>query len=340
MKIFITGGAGFIGSHLAESYLNQGDEVFAVDNFSTGGPENIAHLKDNDKFHFYEDTIFNHDLMTELIGTCDLVIHLAAAVGVKYVLDHPLQSIQTNIKGTDVILELCDKFRKKVIITSSSEVYGKHSHAPLVETDDIVYGPSKTWRWSYAASKLVDEFFAIAYYKTNKLPVIVVRLFNTVGPRQSKEYGMVIPRFIDQAYHNRPITVHGDGQQTRTFTYISEVVEAFKKLALCEAAIGEVVNIGGCEEISVLELAQRIKNKMASDSKIQLISYKKAYKNDFEDMARRVPSLLKLKKLINYAPKMNLDKILDKTIADYKNLASPEPCSSQARHKSQIAKNK
>ncbi len=318
MKIFITGGAGFIGSHLAESYLQDGDEVFVVDNFSTGSPDNIAHLQDNDKFHFHEDTIFNHELMTELIGTCDLIVHLAAAVGVKYVLDNPLSSIQTNIKGTDVILELCNKFRKKVILASTSEVYGKHTHAPLVETDDIVYGPSMTWRWSYAASKLVDEFFAIAYHRANKLPVIIVRLFNTVGPRQSKEYGMVIPRFIDQAYKNFPITVHGDGKQTRTFTYVSEVVEALKRLGKSEEAIGQVVNIGGTEEVSILELAERIKDKMNSQSSVDLIPYNQAYRSDFEDMTRRVPSTEKLKKLINFAPQITLDEILEKTIEDYK----------------------
>ena len=319
MRVLITGGAGFIGSHLAESYLNDGIEVFAVDDFSTGTPGNIAHLEDNKKFHFHEDTIFNHELMLELIGTCDLVIHMAAAVGVKYVLDHPLASIKTNIMGTDVILDLCNKFRKKVIITSSSEVYGKHTHAPLVETDNIIYGPSMTWRWSYAASKLIDEFYGIAYHRTTGLEVIIVRLFNTVGPRQSKEYGMVIPRFIDQAYNNQPITVYGDGRQTRSFTYISEVVAALKKLAMTKAAIGQIVNVGGHEEVTIMDLAQRIKKKMGSESEIKQIPYESVYNNDFEDMARRVPSVEKLGNLIGFVPSLSLDEILNQTIQDYRN---------------------
>lgn len=318
MKILVTGGAGFIGSHLVESYLNKGHEVYAIDNLSTGSKKNIEHLLSNNKFFFHEDSIFNNELMLELVGTCDLVFHMAAAVGVKYVLDNPLLSIQTNIKGTDTVLELCNKFKKKVIIASTSEVYGKHKHAPLVETDDIIYGPSATWRWSYAASKLVDEYNAFAYYRTTKLPVIIVRLFNTVGPRQCKEYGMVMPRFVDQALTNAPLTVYGDGLQTRTFTYISDVITALNKLAECEAAIGEVVNIGGDEEISIIDLANRIKERVESKSEITLVPYDQAYKSDFEDMARRVPSTKKLQSLIGYAPSTTLDEILDATVADYR----------------------
>lgn len=319
MKILITGGAGFIGSHLVDSYLKDGHDVYAIDDFSTGNAHNIAHNRSNPHFHFYEDTIFNEDLMLELIGTCDLVLHMAAAVGVKYVLDNPLSSIKTNILGTDIVLELCNKFRKKVLIASTSEVYGKHTHAPLVETDDIVYGSSMTWRWSYAASKLVDEFHAIAYHRTNKLPVVIVRFFNTVGPRQSKEYGMVIPRFIDQAHNNQNITVFGDGKQTRTFTYVNDVVESVKKLVTVKEAEGQVVNIGGTEEVSINELAGRIINKMKSKSTTELIPYEKAYSKDFEDMLRRVPSTVKLKSLIGFAPTTSLDDILEYTIADYKS---------------------
>jgi UDP-glucose 4-epimerase len=317
MKILITGGAGFIGSHLVDSYLKEDHDVYVIDNFSTGSAHNIAHNRSNTYFHFYEDTIFNEDLMLELIGTCDLVIHMAAAVGVKYVLEHPLTSIKTNIHGTDIVLELCDKFRKKVLIASTSEVYGKHTHAPLVETDDIVYGSSTTWRWSYAASKLVDEFHAIAYHRAHKLPVVIVRFFNTVGPRQSKEYGMVIPRFIDQAHHHQNITVFGDGKQTRTFTYVADVVEAVKKLVTVKDAEGQVVNIGGAEEVSINELAQRITQKMGSQSILEHIPYEKAYNKNFEDMMRRVPSTVKLTSLIGFAPTTSLDAILDHTIADY-----------------------
>lgn len=317
MRILITGGAGFIGSHLAESYLKDGCEVYVIDNLSTGSYKNIEHLTKDEKFHFKEDTIFNYDLMLELVGTCDMIFHMAAAVGVKYVLENLLLSIQTNIKGTEIVLELCDKFRKKVLIASTSEVYGKHTHAPLVETDNIIYGPPTTWRWSYAAAKLVDEYNAIAYYRNKKLPVITARLFNTVGPRQCKEYGMVLPRFIDQALHGEPITVYGDGQQTRTFTYIADVVTALKKLALTDRAYGEIVNIGGCEEIKIFDLAKRTKEKTKSSSKIELVPYDVAYEKDFEDMTRRVPSVEKLKNLINYTPTTSLDEILTLTIEDY-----------------------
>lgn len=317
MKVLITGGAGFIGSHLCENYLKQGCEVFAVDNFSTGNPNNIAHLRDNRNFHFHENTIFNRELMLELVGTCDIVLHMAAAVGVKYILDNPLLSIQTNIKGTDIVLELCNKFRKRVLIASTSEVYGKQTHAPLVETDNVVYGSSLTWRWSYAASKLVDEFNSLAYFRTTGLPVTVVRLFNTVGPRQCKEYGMVLPRFIDQAYRGEDITVYGSGEQTRTFTYVSDVIVAIQKIVGTKESHGEIINIGGSEEISILDLAKQVKNKLNSKSHINLIPYEKAYDDHFEDMMRRVPSTEKLKRLTGFAPETKLDQILDRTISSY-----------------------
>ncbi|TLY23733.1 MAG: NAD-dependent epimerase/dehydratase family protein, partial [Nitrospirae bacterium] len=263
----------------------------------------------------------NYDKMLELVGTCDLIFHLAAAVGVQYILDNPLSSIVTNVRGTETVLELCNKFRKKVLIASTSEVYGKHDDAPLAETDDCVYGPSTKSRWSYAASKLMDEFTGLAYYRTKKLPVLIVRFFNTVGPRQTGRYGMVIPRFVKQALRGEPISVYGDGTQTRTFTHVKNVVDALVKLVENPEAIGEVVNIGGAEEVSILSLAERIKGKTHSSSEITLVPYEEVFPPDFEDMQRRVPSTLKLQKLIGYSPKMDLDKILDDVIAYHRGLA-------------------
>ncbi len=253
--------------------------------------------------------------MLELVGTCDVVLHMAAAVGVQYLLDNPLLSLQTNIKGTENILELCAKFRKKVLLASTSEVYGKHTKAPLVETEDSIFGPSVIWRWSYAASKLIDEYAAFAYHRQQNLPVIIVRLFNTVGPRQSKDYGMVLPRFIHRALTGQPIPVYGDGQQSRTFTDVDEVVTAITKLVESPNAIGEVVNVGGVEEITILDLAKRVVEKTASHSKIELIPYSQAFEKDFEDMKRRVPSLDKLNRLVGWTPQLKLEDILDRTIA-------------------------
>ncbi len=261
MRVLITGGAGFIGSHLAEAYLEKGDEVYIIDDLSTGSMDNIKPFQEDERFKdrlfVHIDNILNHDAMLELTGTCDVVFHMAAAVGVRYILDNPLESIKTNIQGTEKVLELCAKFKKKVIIASTSEVYGKHFHAPLVETDNIIYGPSSKFRWSYAASKLMDEFTALAYFRTKGLKVIITRLFNTVGPRQTGAYGMVIPRFVDQALKNKPITVYGDGKQTRTFTYVKDVVQALMSLMENDDAVGEVFNVGGTGEISILDLAKK-----------------------------------------------------------------------------------
>jgi UDP-glucose 4-epimerase len=319
MKVLITGGAGFIGSHLAEACLDHGDEVYIIDDLSTGTLDNIKHLQEHDPYGerlcVTIDTVLNRDVLLELIGTCDVVFHLAAAVGVRYILDHPLDSIITNVCGTEIVLELCNKFKKKVLIASTSEVYGKQNHAPLKETDYCVYGSSNKSRWSYAASKLIDEFTALAYYKTKKLPVLLVRLFNTVGPRQTGRYGMVIPRLVKQALENSSLTVYGDGTQTRTFTHVKDVVEALLRLIDTPEAIGEVVNVGGMEEISILQLAERIKAKVGSVSEVQLIPYTEIYPRDFEDMQRRVPSTDKLKSLTGYELSMDLDKILDDVIA-------------------------
>jgi UDP-glucose 4-epimerase len=323
MRILITGGAGFIGSHLAEAYLERGDEIYIIDDLSTGSLENIRSAKEDPKnkrrLFVHTDTILNRDIMLELIGTCDVVFHLAAAVGVKYIIENPLKSITTNIQGTEMVLDLCNKFKKKVLIASTSEVYGKHTHAPLVETDNIIYGPSTKFRWSYAAAKLMDEFTGLAYHRSRGLPVIIARLFNTVGPRQTGAYGMVIPRFIQQAIKNEPLSVYGDGTQTRTFTYVSDVVEALTGLMDAEQAVGEVFNIGGTEEISISDIAKRIIAAVGSRSSIELIPYEKAYEKDFEDMQRRVPGIEKIKAAIGFEPRTDLDAMLAKTIEYIRN---------------------
>jgi len=323
MRILITGGAGFIGSHLAEAYLENGDEVYIIDDFSTGSMKNIEFLqKDsrlNDRLFFKKDTILNYEPMLELIGICDVVFHLAAAVGVKYILDHPMESIKTNIQGTELVLELCNKFKKKVLIASSSEVYGKHKHAPLFENDNIIYGPSSKFRWSYAASKLMDEFTALAYYRTNGLQVTIARLFNTIGARQTGTYGMVVPRLVGQALDGKPLTVYGDGTQTRTFTGVKDVVKAFMGLMENERSFGEVFNIGGTEEITILDLARKIINITETKSEIEMIPYEVAYAADFEDMERRVPSIEKISNLIGFKPNDNLDRIIREIVAFMKN---------------------
>ena len=323
MRVLITGGAGFIGSHLAEAYLDRGDEVYIIDNLSTGTLENLEFLQNDERFQdrlfVHIDSILNHETMLELIGICDTVFHLAAAVGVMYILENPLESIKTNIQGTEKVLELCAKFKKKVLIASSSEVYGKHTHAPLVETDNIVYGPSSKSRWSYAASKLMDEFTALAYYRTHGLEVTIARLFNTIGPRQTGAYGMVVPRFITQALRNDPLTVYGDGKQTRTFTDVKYVVQAFMGLVENEKSFGQVFNIGGVEEITIIDLAKKIIALTGSRSEIVLIPYEEAFETDFEDMLRRVPSIEKVNRLLDFKPNENLDFILKRIITFMRN---------------------
>ena len=319
LKILITGGAGFIGSHLTESYLKKGHFVYIIDDLSTGSLDNIKPLMEHpeykDRLFVTVDTILNTDTMLELVGTCDRVIHLAAAVGVRHVLDNPLMSLTTNLRGTGIVLELCNKFRKKVMMASSSEVYGKHDHAPLTESDDTVFGSVHNWRWSYGATKLVDEFAALAYHKENQLPVVIVRLFNTAGPRQTGEYGMVVPRLVHQALRNDVITVYGDGTQTRTFTHVRDVVECIERLLEAPEAFGQVFNIGGREEISIRALAERIVKLTGSHSEIKLLPYEDVYPTDFEDMKRRVPSTEKLRKVIGMAPETDLDTILAEVIS-------------------------
>jgi UDP-glucose 4-epimerase len=320
MRILITGGAGFIGSHLAEALLEAGEEVYIIDDLSTGSIDNINLLKsrfsETARLFFYEQSILDYETMLDLIGTCNMVYHLAAAVGVQYILDNPLKSIKINIQGTEKVLELCARFKKKVLIASSSEVYGKHLHAPLVETDNLIYGPSSKFRWSYAASKLIDEFFAIAYHRMNELEIVITRLFNTVGPRQTGAYGMVIPRLVQQALKNEPLTVYGDGSQTRTFTHVKDVVRALMTLMNTPSANGETFNIGGTQEISIKELAQKIIDITGSSSTIELIPYEKAFAKDFEDMQRRVPGIEKIAQYTGFHPHYSLDDIL-KEVAEY-----------------------
>jgi UDP-glucose 4-epimerase len=327
MRILITGGAGFIGSHLAEAYLKKGDEVYIIDDLSTGSIENIKFLQEdkryNDRLFVTINTILNHEALLELVGTCDVVFHLAAAVGVRYILDYPLESMVTNIQGTEKVFELCNKFKKKVLLASTSEVYGKHLHAPLIETDNVIYGPSSKFRWSYAASKLMDEFVGLAYYRTKGLKVVIARLFNTVGPRQTGAYGMVIPRFVEQALAGRPLTVYGDGTQTRTFTYVQDVVEALMVLMEKGDAVGELFNIGGTEEISINDLAQKILQATGSHSDIELIPYETAFEKDFEDMMRRVPSIEKIQQITGFVPRVDLDTIIFKVVEFMRNKGQP-----------------
>ncbi len=322
MNILVTGGAGFIGSNLCDLLLDQGETVSVIDDLSTGSLDNISHLFDNPGFNYVIDTILNEKVMEELISSCDCVVHLAAAVGVKHVLENPLSSIETNILGTETALKLANRYKKKILVASTSEVYGKHMHAPLKEDDNLIYGPPSTMRWSYAASKLVDEFTALAYHRTKKLDTIIIRCFNTIGPRQTGMYGMVVPRFIQQALRDDPITVYGDGKQTRTFTYVGDVVKAIYRLIDCQDGAGEVVNIGGTEEISIADLAKKIKDLVGSRSEIVFIPYDQAYGKDFEDMMRRVPSLEKLNSLIGFVPETPLERILQYTIEYFRSRAA------------------
>ena len=318
MRVLITGGAGFVGSHLAEALLERGDEVFVLDNLSTGSIDNIAHLKSEPRFHYTIDTITNEPLLAEMIDTCDTVAHLAAAVGVKLIVEAPVHTIETNVHGTEVVLKHANKKKKLVLIASTSEVYGKSGEVPFKEDADLVLGPSEKHRWAYACSKLIDEFLALAYWKERKLPVIIVRLFNTVGPRQTGQYGMVIPNFVRQALAGHPITVFGDGHQSRSFTYVGDVVRAMVALINEPAAIGHVFNIGHGAEISINELAEKVKALTSSPSEIVHIPYDRAYESGFEDMPRRVPDITKLQSLIGFRPTVELDEILTRVIESFR----------------------
>jgi nucleoside-diphosphate-sugar epimerase len=314
MKILITGGAGFIGSHLAEAHLKRGDEVYIIDDLSTGSIDNIAGIKGLPNFHYYLDSVTNHHLMAELVDLCDAVYHLAASVGVRLIVESPVKTIETNVRGTEAVLQHAAKKRKRVLITSTSEVYGKRDRVPFSEDDDLVMGATNKGRWSYACSKAIDEFLAVAYWKEKKVPTVIARLFNTVGPRQTGRYGMVIPNFVRQALKGEDITVYGDGSQSRCFAHVSDVVGALMRLIESPKAVGEIYNIGNNREVTILELADKVKSLTGSDSRIVFVPYDQAYEEGFEDMLRRVPDISKIHKLIDYQPSLDLDEILESVI--------------------------
>ena len=319
MRILITGGAGFIGSHLSEALLDEKHQVYVLDDLSTGSIDNIAHLKGRPGFHYTIDTVFNDSLVAEMVDRADVIFHLAAAVGVKLIVQEPVHTIETNVHGTEVILRHAAKKKKLVFVASTSEVYGKSAQIPFREDADLVMGATTRHRWAYACSKALDEFLALAYYKQKKLPVIVVRFFNTVGPRQTGQYGMVVPTFVRQALSGNQITVFGDGTQSRSFTYVGDVVWALLKLMVEPRAIGQVFNVGNTEEVTIEGLATRIKAQTASSSPIVKIPYDQAYEAGFEDMPRRVPHLEKIRDLIGYEPKVGLQEIIERVIADYRS---------------------
>jgi UDP-glucose 4-epimerase len=320
MRILITGGAGFIGSHLAEALLASGHEVFVLDDLSTGCIDNIASFKGHERFHYTIDSVFNEQLVAELVDRAAVVFHLAAAVGVKLIVQEPVHTIETNVHGTEVILRHAAKKKKLVFIASTSEVYGKSTDVPFRESADLVLGATTRHRWAYACSKALDEFLALAHWKERQLPVVIVRFFNTVGPRQTGQYGMVVPTFVRQALAGEPITVYGDGSQSRSFTYVGDVVHALQKLMIEPRAIGEVFNVGNTEEVTILELAQRVKAITGSASPIVTVPYDQAYEAGFEDMPRRVPDLGKIEQLIGYRPAVGLDEIIKRVVASQRDV--------------------
>jgi UDP-glucose 4-epimerase len=316
VRVLITGGAGFIGSHLADACLHRGDEVFVIDDLSTGSIENIRHLKDHPRFHYTIENVHNQPVTAELVDQCEVVFHLAAAVGVRLIVESPVRTIETNVHGTEVVLSLANKKKKKVLIASTSEVYGLSNEVPFREDGNLVMGATTKGRWSYACSKAIDEFLALAYWREKKLPTIVVRLFNTVGPRQTGQYGMVIPTFVKQALSSRPITVYGDGKQSRCFCYVGDVVSALIRLMNEPKAVGEVFNVGSNQEITILELAKKVKELTKSDSEVAFIPYDEAYEEGFEDMPRRIPDISKANRFVGFKPQMSLDGILQ-TVIDF-----------------------
>ncbi|HKI12214.1 MAG TPA: GDP-mannose 4,6-dehydratase [Candidatus Acidoferrum sp.] len=318
MRYLITGGAGFIGSHLAERLLKQGERVVLLDNLSTGSMENIRHLKGSNHLEYHLDGIENRQLLAELVDDADVIIHLAAAVGVKLIVESPVRTIETNVNGTQLILEAACKKKKLLLIASTSEVYGKNTQVPFHEDADLVLGPTTKGRWSYAASKALDEFLALSYWKEKKQPVIVARFFNTVGPRQTGRYGMVLPNFVKRAIDQAPIEVYGDGSQSRCFCDVRDTVEALLRLIPLERAIGEVVNIGNTEEVTMENLAKMVKQRTGSSSPIHFIPYDKAYEPGFEDMMRRVPCIDKLHALTGFRPQTSLVEIIDRVSAYFR----------------------
>jgi len=319
MKILITGGAGFIGSHLAERLLTDGHQVAIIDNLSTGSLDNIESFKDNAHFHYTIGSILNRELLDKLMDGVDQVYHLAAAVGVKYIIENPLLSLKTNIVGTDNVLELANKHKAKVLITSTSEIYGKSDQVPFKEEDDRLLGSTHISRWGYSCSKAIDEFMALAYFREKRLPVVIVRCFNTVGPRQTGQYGMVLPKFIKAALLDQPLVVYGSGKQTRCFADVSDVTDAFVKLMNTPECEGEIFNVGTTESISINDLAQKVKTICRSKSRIDYMSYEEAFEEGFEDMMNRKPSLDKIRRFIGYDPKYSLDDIIKRMIEYYEN---------------------
>jgi nucleoside-diphosphate-sugar epimerase len=316
MHYLVTGGAGFIGSHLAESLVRKGHRVTVIDDLSTGSISNIQHLKGKSGFRYFVGTIFDQPMLAELVDDCDVVFHLAAAVGVRLIVESPVRTIETNLKGTEEVLECANKKKKKVILASTSEVYGKATKLPFSEEDDLILGPPFSGRWSYACSKAFDEFLGLAYWREKKLPVVIARLFNTVGPRQTGRYGMVVPTFVQQALRGDPITVFGDGKQSRCFIHVSDTVGALIQLAQHPDAVGEIFNIGTDEEITIEELAWLIRDMAQSSSEIRYVSYDEAYEEGFEDMHRRVPNLRKVKRFINFRSARGIREIVQAMI-DY-----------------------
>ena len=316
MQVLITGGAGFIGSHLTEALLQQGHDVTALDNLSTGRYENLAHLDGHVKLHVVVGTILNESLVDKLVERADVVFHLAAAVGVELIIQKPLESLMTNIRGSEIVFEMAHRYRKKVLIASTSEIYGKNTNGPLREDTDRILGSPLKSRWSYSTSKAVDEILAYVYWREKGVPTIIVRLFNTVGPRQSGAYGMVIPRFVGQALRGEPLAVHGTGKQSRCFLHVKDVVGALMKLSEHPQAIGDVFNIGSQEEVTIEELARRVIAITQSPSRLAYIPYEEAYEEGFEDMLRRVPDITKIRQLIGFEPTMTLDAIIEDVVAD------------------------
>lgn len=317
MKILITGGAGFVGSHLADKLIGEGHEITVIDDLSTGRYANVEHLEGKENFRLIIDTVLNEKLMEELVRETDRVFHMASAVGVKLIMERPVKTIETIFRGTDVVLGFCSRYRKRVLIPSTSEVYGKGASVPFREEDDLLTGATDKHRWAYACAKTLDEFLALAHWKETRLPVVVVRLFNTVGPRQTGQYGMVVPRFVNAAIRNEPIPVHGDGSQSRCFGHVSDVVEALVRVLETPECFGQVINLGNDQETSIKELAEKAIAMTGSRSEIQYIPYEEAYGEGFEDMRRRVPSLEKAKLLIGYQPTRQLEVIINDVAAQF-----------------------